>query len=66
MKWFNFQGIMLYAADNVEFPVERLKPFLKIFSMFKINILYDEIIDNEDVPEAVGIICINCGKIIGC
>ena len=61
MKWFNFQGIMLYAADNVEFPVEHLKPLLKIFSMFKINIIYDETIDNEDVPEAVGIIM---GKVL--
>ena len=35
--------------------------------MIKINIIiYDETIDNEDVPETVGIMCINCGKRIGC
>ena len=32
--------------------------------MFKIRIIYDETIDNEDVPEAVGIMCFNDGKII--
>ena len=34
--------------------------------MFKINIIYDDTIDRKDVPEAVGIMCINCGKNIGC
>ena len=33
--------------------------------MFKIRIIYDETIDNEDVLEAVEIMCINCGKNIG-
>ena len=33
--------------------------------MFKIKIIYDETIDNEDVPEDVGIMYINCGKNIG-
>ena len=32
--------------------------------MFKIIIIYDDTIDYEDVPEAVGIMCINCGKIL--
>ena len=34
--------------------------------MFKISIIYDDTIDDEDVPEAVGIMCIDCGKSIGC
>ena len=32
--------------------------------MSNINIIYDETIDNEDVSEAVGRMCINCGKIL--
>ena len=66
MKWFPFQGIMLHSADNIQCPEEHLKSLLKVFSMFNINIIYDETIDKEDVPEAVGIIFINCGKSIGC
>ena len=34
--------------------------------MFKIRIWYDDNIVNEDVPYYVVIICINCGKTIGC
>ena len=66
MKWFPFQGIMLHATDNIECPSEHLKVLLKLFSIFKIKILYDETIDNEDVPEAVRIMYINCRRIIGC
>ena len=65
-KWFYFQGIMLHASYNIECPEEHLKCLLKLFLMFKIRIIYDETIDNKDVPEAVGIICTNCGKSIGC
>ena len=28
--------------------------------------MYDDIIDNKDVPEAIGIMCIKCGKSTGC
>ena len=66
MKWFPFQGIMLNAADNIECPEEQLKILLKVFSMFKINIICDETIYNENVLETVGIICINYGEKIGC
>ena len=62
MKWFPFQGIMLHATDNIECPAEHLIYLLKLFSMFKIRIIYDDTIDNKDVPEAVGIMCLNCGK----
>ena len=34
--------------------------------MFNISICYDESIVHEDVPYAVGIVCINRGKKIGC
>ena len=33
--------------------------------MFRINIIYDNTIDNKDVPEVVRIMPINCGKNIG-
>ena len=64
MKWFTFQGIVLHTADNIKHPEEHLQSLLKVFSMFKIRILYDEIIGLEDVPEYVRIMCITCGKII--
>ena len=57
---------MLREADNIECPADNLKSLLKLLSEFKINIIYNETIDNEDVLEAVGIFCINCGKSIGC
>ena len=57
---------MLHAEDNIECPADHLKYLLKVFSIFKIKIIYDENIDNEDVPEAVGIMYINYGKSIGC
>ena len=56
MKCFLFWFIMLHAEDNIEFPEDHLKLLLKLFSMFKIRIVYDETIDNEDVSEAVVII----------
>ena len=34
--------------------------------MFKIRIIYDDAIDNKGVSEAVGIMYINFGKLIGC
>ena len=57
---------MLHAADNIECPEDHLKLLLKLFSMFNIKIIYDGFIDNKDVPEAVGILCINFVKRIGC
>ena len=66
MKWFPFEGIILHTEDNIECPAEHLKQLLKVFSMFKIKIIYDETIDIKDVSEFIGIIYINCGKSIGC
>ena len=65
MKWFPFQIIMLHAANNINCPAKHLKTLLKLYSMFKIVIIYDEIIGNKDVPEAVGIMYINCKKSVG-
>ena len=62
MKWLPFQDIIVYVAYNIECPAEHLKILLKVLSMLKIKIIYDETIDNEDVPKAVEIMCINCGK----
>ena len=55
---------MSHAVDNIEFPLEHLKMLLKLFSMFKVRIIYDDTIDNKKVPEYVVIICINCGKLL--
>ena len=55
---------MLYAEDNIERPKYHFKFLLKVFSIFKIRIIYDETIDNEYFPETVGIMFINCGKLL--
>ena len=39
---------------------------LKVFSMFKIGIFYDETIGIEYASESAGIMCINYEKHIGC
>ena len=66
MKWFPSKVIMMHAADNIECPAEHLNFLLKVFSMNRIKIIYDETINNKDDPEAVGIMSINYGKSIGC
>ena len=66
MKWFPFQCFMLHVEYSIDFPEEHLKSLLKLLSMFKIRIIYDETINNKYVPEAVVIMCINCGKSVGC
>ena len=66
MRWFPLQGIMMHAADSIQCPAENLKKLLNLFSMFKVNIIYDETIGNKYVPDAAGIMCINCGKRIHC
>ena len=64
MQWFPFQCIKLHTADKVECPSEHFKWLLILFLMFNIRIICDETIDNKDVPETVGIMCINCGKLL--
>ena len=61
-----FHDVMLYAADIIESAEEHLKFLLKLLSILYIIIIYDYTIANEDVPEAVGIMCINRGNIISC
>ena len=55
---------MFHAEDNIECPLEHFKYLLKVLSMFKIRIIYDDTIDNEYFPEAVGIMRINYGKLL--
>ena len=62
MKWFTFQGIILHAADNIDCTEEHLKWLLKVFLVFKTIIIYDDTIDDEDISDAVEIMCINCEK----
>ena len=56
----------MHVVDNIECPAEHLKYLFKLFSVLNIRIIYDDTFDNKYVPESVGIICINCGKFIGC
>ena len=55
MKWIHFQGLMFHAEYYIEYPEEHLKILLKLFSVFKIKIIYYETIYIEDVTEAIGI-----------
>ena len=55
---------MLHTEDKIKFPADNLQSLLKLFSMFKIGIWCDETIGNEDVIEAIGTMCINCGEIL--
>ena len=55
MKWFTFQVIMLHIAGVIKSPEEHSQSLLKVFSRYKIRILYDERISHENVPEAVKI-----------
>ena len=62
MKWFPFQVIMLHTADNMNRPDYILHSLLKVFSMFDISICYYKSIVHEQVPYAVAIVYVNCGK----
>ena len=64
MEWFRSKGSVFHAADNIDCPAEHLKRLLKLFSMFKTRVIPDEPIDNRDFPEAVGLMCINCRKVL--
>ena len=57
---------MFHTENNIETPAGNFQSLLKLFSIFKINIWYDETIVEENVTDTVGIMCINSGKIIGC
>ena len=64
MQWFPLQGIMLHTENNINIPEQNLQSLLNLFSMFKFRIWYDETIVKENSPNDVGILCINCGKVI--
>ena len=66
MQWFPSQGIMFHAADNIKCLEDNFQSLLKLLSMFKINVWYDDTIGNKDLPKAVGIMYTDFGKIIGC
>ena len=66
MKWFTFQGIMLRTANNINITNEHLHSLLKLLPMFMIMLCYDDTIVQENIPDAVGIMLVNCGKTIGC
>ena len=64
VRWFCFQVIMLQTENNIKMPFDILQSLLKVFSMFKIRIWYDERFVHEDVPDPVEIFYINFGKTI--
>ena len=63
---FPFEGIILHTSNNINSPAEHLQALLKLLSMFKLRFWHDDIIAQENVSDAVVIMCINCGKTIGC
>ena len=50
MQLFPIQSFMLYTADDINHPDDHFQSLLKVFSMFKIRIFYDETIGIEDFP----------------
>ena len=63
----SFSGYYVaYKIYYIKGPVESLQYFLKVFPLFKIRLWYDKIIVQKQVPYYVVIMCINCGKNIGC
>ena len=50
MKCFPFKGSMLHTSDNIECTAGNFKSLLKLLSMFKIRIIYDDAIGKKFVP----------------
>ena len=63
MQWFPFKGIMLLKENNINILDDNLQWFLKLFSMLKLRIWYNENIFQENVLDSVGIMYVNCSKI---
>ena len=57
---------MMHTSNHINKQVEHFQSLLKVFSMFKISIWYYETIVTENVPDVVGIMLINYGKIFVC
>ena len=66
IQWFNFQGIVLHPENNINSLDEHFQLLLKVLSVFKLIIWYDGRIVQNNIPDADVIMCINCGKTIGC
>ena len=66
MQWFPLQGIMLHTEKYINSKEDHLKSLLKVFSVLNIRIWKDDTIFKNNVPDAVGIMRISCGKFIGC
>ena len=57
---------MLHTENHINSTADYLQLLLKVLSMFKISIRYNETIVQYNVPYYVVIMFINCGKTIGC
>ena len=57
---------MLHIENNINSLAKPLQSLLKLFSMFNVRIRYNEAIVTNNVPDDIGINCINCGKNNGC
>ena len=57
---------MLHTENNIKSLADYFTLLLKVFSMFKISVLYYDTIATKQLPEYVGIKYINCGKTIVC
>ena len=55
---------MMNLEKTMKEPFKILQQFLKFFSVFNISIWYDNIIIQEQVPDDVVIMCVNCGKTV--
>ena len=55
----------MHTKINMNIPADILQYLLKILSMFKIRLWYDDSIVHEDAPDADRIMYINCGKTVG-
>ena len=65
VQWFPYRIIMLHTARRINSTAEHFQLLLKVFSMLKIRIWYDESIVQDYFPYTVVIMCINCSKTIG-
>ena len=66
IKWFPFQSVMMHKENIMKIPTELLRSVLKVFSMLNMRVCYEKNTINKQVPDTLGIKCINCGKLVGC
>ena len=58
----SFSGYYFCTSNRINSPANNFQSLLKVLSMFKISILYDDTIITINVTDSVGIKYINCGK----